>query len=284
MQKFVIIISYKRTKEKTMRLITLSSGSKGNAILVEGKNTKILVDAGISALQIEKRLELVGVQPSEIDAILVTHEHIDHIKGIAVFAKRHKTKVYAHSKVWTMLDCFLTNLPKQQKISFEDYTFFISELEILPFEVMHDAVHTNGFSIMSNGRKISIVTDLGRVTKSVLESLSQSDLVVIESNHDEEMLMCGPYTASLKRRINSSKGHLSNTECAKAIAELVKLGTKNFVLAHISEKNNTEELAKLTCYEVLENSELTAGVHISIAYQDRVGTNYILKNKNTGEL
>lgn len=266
-----------------MRLITLSSGSRGNSILIEGKDTKILIDAGICAREIEKRLTEVGTDPKQINAILITHEHSDHIKGVDVFARKNKCKVYAHKLIWEKLDGCLKNLSKLQKIEFENYEFFINELAIMPFEVMHDAVHTCGFSVITGGRKISVVTDIGKITPKIISALKGSDLVVIESNHDVDMLMTGPYPGYLKRRIISSHGHLSNEECANTIRQLVNYGTKNFVLAHLSETNNTEEAAKLACFHMLEKNQISNRIHISIAYQNKVGTNYILRNKNLGE-
>lgn len=266
-----------------MRLITLASGSRGNSILVEGDHTKLLIDAGIPASEIERRLRMVGTQPRDIDAILITHEHSDHIKGLKNFAAKYRTKIFVHSSLYGFMKNFLFGIDESKIIQFDERDFFLAEFTITPFEVSHDAIHTNGFSLLHGGRKISITTDIGQISERNLSCMLYSDLVVIESNHDEDLLMTGPYSSSLKRRIRSRNGHLSNKSCAEAICFLAENGTKNFVLAHVSDKNNTEELAKLTCFDILEGRKLSGNVHISIAYQDKVGTNYIIKNKEDGE-
>lgn len=271
------------TKEDMMRLITLASGSRGNSTLVEGEHTKILIDAGISASEIEKRLRMVGTQPRDIDAILITHEHCDHIRGLKNFAKKYRTKIFVHSSIYEFMKTSLFGIDDSRILQFDERDFFLGEFTITPFEVSHDATHTNGFSLIQGGRKVSIVTDIGHISDRNLSCMLYSDLVVLESNHDEDLLMTGPYSSTLKRRIRSRNGHLSNQACAEAICFLAENGTKNFVLAHISDKNNTEELAKLACFDILEARKLSGDVHISIAYQDKVGTNYIIKNRENGE-
>lgn len=262
-----------------MRVITLASGSKGNCTLIEGSSTKLLVDAGISAKELERRLLLAGVKPKDVYGILVTHEHTDHTGGIRNFAIKYGTRIYVHRLLYEFFKLEFFGIKDYQLIPFENSDFFINEFAITPFEVSHDAKHTNGFCFLYGGRKVTIATDIGYVTENNLQNFLYSDLMILECNHDIDMLVNGPYPLTLKRRILSKKGHLSNIDCAKTIAYLTQNGTKNFVLAHMSEKNNTEEKAKLACFNELESRELLSEVRISIAYQDKLGTNYILKTE-----
>lgn len=258
-----------------MRVINLASGSKGNCTLVESDKASILIDCGLDSKKIESLLEEVGSTADKIQAIFITHTHTDHIKGVTVFAKKHNVKVFATDKCWEEGKLQKIELVQRGFLNFEPMTF--EDFSIVAFELPHDAVQTVGYSIQNCGKKFSIATDLGVLSAQTLSNLQGSDLIFIESNYDEGMLKNGPYPYVLKQRIASGVGHLSNEDCGNAIAKLVKLGTKHFVLMHLSENNNLPELAYGTVKNVLKNLNLDTNIYIGMSFQNRVGSNFLLK-------
>jgi len=191
----------------------------------------------------ESKLKSLDVDISKIAAILVTHEHSDHICSIARFAKKYGTDVYVHSDVWINKRSKFEGIAASHIKLFYDQDFFVGEFTISPVALSHDSVHCVGFSIYSQGIKFSQITDLGKMTLDILQHIEGSSLVLIEANHDEQKLINGSYTPFLKSRILSSNGHLSNNDCRDAVRWLAMHGTRNFILGHLSEENNTEELA-----------------------------------------
>ena len=246
-----------------MKVCNLSSGSDGNATYIESSTTKILVDAGLSCKELENRLALLGVLGSDITAILVTHEHSDHIKGIDVFASRYNTKIFVHKHGLSPL---LKKLKKPHNIfAFDDDAFMIYDLKILPIEVPHDVQRCTGYVIEENKKKISIFTDLGHTTTEILKNLYNSNLVFLEANHDPDLLKANPrYPIYLKNRILGNNGHLSNLACANAIVNLAQNGCKQFVLSHLSTENNSPELAYDHITSVLCDNGIVEGRHIRI--------------------
>lgn len=227
-----------------MRICVLGSGSKGNATFVETENTKILIDAGLSNKELEARLSLINVNPNDINAILVTHEHSDHIKGIGQFAKKHNVKIFANRKSWDFIANKFEFLKPEQQIEFSGKDFCINDLNIQTFDVDHDSISCVGFSVIEGNKMFSIATDLGHVTPEIVNRLKNSDFVVLESNHDVEMLKQNPnYTPALKQRILSNFGHISNDTCASTILKMLGCKTRGVVLGHLSEHNNTPEKA-----------------------------------------
>ncbi len=250
---------------KPVRVINLSSGSDGNLTYIESATTKILVDAGLSCKEIELRLSLLGVGGSEIAGILVTHEHSDHIKGIDVFATKFGTRVYAHEDEWNALSSKLKKVPQTQKRSFTCAPFEIGDLTISAFKVPHDSACCVGFNIENQGRHVSICTDLGAISDSILENIYGSELVFLEANHDVKMLQNNiNYSASLKQRILSSRGHLSNIASANAILKLARKGTRRVVLSHLSKENNNPTLAYETIKSILESEGTYVGENFNI--------------------
>lgn len=246
-----------------MKVCNLSSGSDGNATYIESSTTKILVDAGLSCKELENRLALLGASGHDISAILITHEHTDHIKGVDVFANRYNTKVFVHK------DGFAPLLRKLRKpldvITFDDNPFMIADLKILPVEVPHDVERCTGYVIEENKKKISIFTDLGYTTPEILQNLYGSHLVFLEANHDPDTLKANPrYPIYLKNRILGNQGHLSNLACANAILELAKNGCKQFVLSHLSTENNSPSLAYDFITSILCDNGIVEGRHIRI--------------------
>lgn len=260
------------------RICQLFSGSSGNSTYIEYNKKGILIDAGKNAKQIEIALKLNDIDPTSIEAIFITHEHSDHVSGLRVFASRYKIKVYASEGTLSMLESknILNNKFSATKID-EDG---IEEAGMLikPFRTSHDCEESFGYVIeTSNGKKLSIATDLGVLSSSIINRLSGSDVVIIESNHDVRMLENGPYPYYLKRRILSKFGHLSNDACASVLPILVKLGTTKFILAHLSKENNMPELAYQTAISELNKNDMNKGedFELSIATRDAVGGNSI---------
>ncbi len=251
----------------------MGSGSKGNCIYVGCNNTNILIDMGLPIRRIEKSLAVIGVNPSSV-SVLITHEHSDHIKTTDAFVKKYGSSVYAHEACREGI-CRCCDLDVGEYVFFgDDDSFYVGELSVAPFNVSHD-VPCVGYSIEGNGKKLSVATDIGKVTPSVLKAIIGSDLVVLESNHDRVMLEKNAvYPRYLKNRISSGKGHLSNDDCALTIRSLVATGTKQVVLAHLSEENNCPELAFETVKRVVEEGGYVEGkdIKIEIAEQDRLSS------------
>lgn len=264
-----------------MRVCTLASGSTGNLTYIESASAKILVDCGLSMTEVVYRLSKISVSPRDIDAILITHEHSDHIKGVSTFCKKYGTKVFAHVDGWVALDGKI-KVESDRKVAFYDNDFYIKDLTICPFRLSHDSFFCVGFTFLCGGNKVSIATDTGYLPENAKSCMLGSDIIIIESNHDEEMLLNNEnYPLHLKRRILSRKGHLSNTSSADAIYDLIQGGTKQFVLAHLSEKNNTPILAYTTICAFLNEKGVVEGEHvfIDIAFPDRPGTMFKLINE-----
>lgn len=248
-----------------MRVVNLSSGSDGNLTYLEAESTKILIDAGLSCREIEKRLSLLNVTGDQIDAILITHEHSDHIKGLEVFASKFKTKIYAHSEGWEILSNKLKRIKDVQKFSFSCSPFDLKDLYITAFKVPHDSVCCVGFAIENNGKKVSLMTDLGVAKQQILQNAFGSQVVYLEANHDIELLKNNVlYPASLKRRILSNFGHLSNVASAEAICLLAQNGAKQIVLSHLSKENNDPILAFNTIKNHLAQKGIIEGENIKI--------------------
>lgn len=240
-----------------MKICNLSSGSDGNLTYIETEKSKILVDIGLSSAETEKRLRYLQVNPEQINAIFISHEHIDHIKGLNTFASKYKTKVFVHEDGFNSL---VSKLKKQLDIvAFKDNFFNYNDLTVQTTALPHDVKRCTGYSFIENKKKVSIFTDLGHTTNDILQNLCGSDLIFLEANHDVDMLKANKsYPEILKKRILSDNGHLSNKMCGEAIVNLVKNGTKNIVLAHLSRNNNTPLLA----YNFIKQMLFEAGIQV----------------------
>ena len=259
-----------------MELCPLFSGSSGNASLIRTTNTTILIDAGMAASAIVKELSRIHVHPDQIDGILVTHEHSDHIKGVGALSRKYDLPVYANANTWQAMEASVGKIKlKNIRIFQSNSTFFVREFGLFPFSISHDAAEPVGFCVEFQGRKISFLTDLGRFNSKLLDCLTGSGIVLVESNHDVEMLKTGPYPVALKRRISSEKGHLSNEAAAKAIVMLSSRGIKGFILGHLSQQNNRELLALDTVRKALAESGEQAG--LAVARRDGITGVFTLK-------
>lgn len=245
----------------------LFSSSTGNSIYINGGNDSVLIDIGMVSKQMEQSLWNIGVDADSIRNIFITHEHSDHVKGLKVFSKKHKARVYMTAGTYealTKTDA-LDNVDECKIITPDGVD--VGCMHIKPFAISHDCIEPCGYTVeLANGRKIAIATDLGIMTDTVMNALKGSDLVMLESNHDVNMLQCGGYPYMLKRRILGVKGHLSNDACAEALTELVKNGTTRIFLGHLSSENNVPQLAYQTSVSALE----MAGAHEGDDYFIRV--------------
>lgn len=246
-----------------MRAINLASGSDGNITYIEDNDKKIILDMGLSCTETVARLEKIGVSPNEITAILVSHEHSDHIKGIDVFASKYNTPVYAHQEVWYGLDEKLKKVKIENRKIFEGQ-FEFEDLIITPVKVPHD-VSCYGFSFNKGESKISVLTDLGHINDRILHAVKGSQLIYLEANYDREMLMQGTkYPLTLKRRIDGPNGHLSNSVCAEAIEFLAMTGSRQIVLSHLSKENNSPLIAYNSVCKIIKDKGIIEGENIKI--------------------
>jgi phosphoribosyl 1,2-cyclic phosphodiesterase len=240
-----------RDSESDVRpcVCVLASGSKGNAVYVSDGDTAVLFDAGLSGREIQKRMKQRGLDPQTLNAIIVSHEHADHIQGVGVLSRRFHLPVYISPRTHTAAPSLGTLHGLQH---FEcGRPFQIRRMKIRPFALSHDAKDPAGFTIGMDGLKIGIATDLGIATTMVKTHLQDCTLLILEANHDLDMLLNGPYPWPLKQRIKSRTGHLSNAETGCLLQELAHQRLKHIVLAHLSETNNSPEKARRTIAEAL---------------------------------
>lgn len=257
-----------------LAICSLASSSSGNCHLIKSKNTNIILDCGISVSKIREDLKDLGVDVKEIDAILITHEHSDHIKGLKTLMKKSdKASVY------------MTDGTKNELIKKSDYdeeriitinpgeVFTVGDISIEPIRVSHDTPDPVAYSFKSEDKQISVVTDTGYVTEEIFLGIKDSDILVIESNHERNILLAGSYPYQIKYRILSDVGHLSNEICAQTILRILKNldGSKipRVVLAHLSKENNTPQQAMITVRNILEEEGYYIGKDVEIAVANR---------------
>ena len=233
---------------------SLYSGSSGNSLFVESDHAKILVDAGESAKKIINALSISDVRIEDIDAIIVTHEHSDHIKSLGSLSSKYNIPVYANSETWAAMPEQAKKISENcKKLYIPNSIFEIGDLKISPFKVSHDAANPCGFSILHKDKKISIATDLGHISDDLIQNLEGSCFSLLEANYDPNILKCSKYPYLLKQRISGPEGHLSNEESGSLVSILAKSGLKSVMLGHLSKENNFPELAYKTVVEELIN-------------------------------
>ncbi|MFP4039881.1 MAG: MBL fold metallo-hydrolase [Desulfosudaceae bacterium] len=247
-------------------LCVLASGSRGNATYISDGETSLLIDAGLSGVEIKRRLAVRGISPDDLNAIVVSHEHNDHIQGVGVLARRYDLPVYISRAT-------AAAAMKQLK-TIGEYRYFecgrefsINQLTVHPFSLSHDAADPAGFTISRQELKIGLATDLGVATAMVRSRLRKCDILVVEANHDPDMLLGGTYPWAVKQRIKGRTGHLSNQDSRALLAEIKHDRLAHVVLAHLSQDNNTCEKALAMAGTALNNS----GASLSVALQDRCG-------------
>lgn len=251
-----------------VKFLCLGSGSSGNCYFLTTGTTSILVDAGLSMRSLRKSLQSNGFELSSVSAVFVTHDHADHIKSVGNLANDLDIPIYATQKVHLGINrnyCVTTKLTeKHVRIINKEETVQVGEFSLKPFEVPHDSSDCVGYNIQVEGITFCLVTDAGQVTPAIQSNVSQANYLVVESNHDEEMLARGPYPAYLKGRIRSGRGHLSNRECGNLLAEYATEGLKHVWLCHLSEENNHPELARKTVSTILRSYGIVDGVDFKL--------------------
>lgn len=243
-----------------MKTSVLASGSKGNSTYIETSQHKILIDLGTSALYVETKLKELSVDPNEIDAIFLTHTHVDHISGLRVFLKKYHPTVYLTEKMKQELNL---------QIELSHYHILnqvetLEELTVHMFKTSHDTEDSNGYLFLEGEKGLVYITDTGYLNMKYHDILKNRELYIIESNHDVELLMDGRYPYHIKQRILGDKGHLSNKDCSYYLSKLVGEDTQNIILIHLSEDNNRPEMALSTLNQVLVGTHLSeTNIHIS---------------------
>lgn len=230
----------------------------------------------MSGKEINNRLKKINLSVDDLDAILLTHEHSDHIKGAGVLSRRVDLPLYATEGTWQGSEKKLGKLKKENKCIIDNLGFNIGDCDIKPFAISHDANQPVGYTITSQKNKVAIATDMGEITSGVEEEINDSDLVILESNHDLEMLKIGPYPWSLKKRVMGPKGHLSNDDAAALVVKLAKNSVARILLAHLSQDNNVPQLAFLTIKNMLVDAgiELGKDIELGFARQDEISELY----------
>lgn len=259
-----------------MNFCSITSGSSGNCIYVGSERASILIDVGISGKRVEAGLNSIERKTSEMDGILITHEHSDHIKGLGVLARRHHIPIYATGKTIDAIKC-CPSLGKIEEDLFceirPDEHFCIKDLEIAPFSISHDAVDPVAYRVNHEEKSVGVITDLGSYTDYTIENLQGLDAVLMEANHDINMLQVGSYPYYLKQRILGNRGHLSNENAGRLLCEILHDKMKAILLGHLSRENNYEQLAfETVCQEVTlgDNPYAAKDFLISVANRDEV--------------
>lgn len=259
-----------------MRFVSIASGSSGNCIYVGTDHHHILVDAGISNKRIVEGLKEIGVKPEELDGILITHEHSDHVKGLGVLARKYELPIYSTKETLEEISN-MSSLGKYSKDLHQcicpNVPFCIGNLDIKPFPIDHDAANPVAYRIQSGKKSVAIATDIGHYDQLIIENLQGVDALLLEANHDVHMLETGPYPYYLKRRILGDSGHLSNENAGRLLNHILHDKLKHIILGHLSKENNYEALA----YETVK-LEINQGEHayqasdfsIAVAKRDRI--------------
>ena len=257
--------------QASLRVCVLGSGSKGNCTYIESPESRILIDAGLSAREIERRLRQIGCLPATLDGVLVSHEHSDHIQGVGALARRYQIPVYANAATWQRARQTVGTVADLREFR-TGVTFALKDLVVDPFSLPHDADDPVAFRLSWRRRTMAIVTDLGYSSQLVRERLRGCHLLVLEANHDEAMLKTGPYPWPLKQRIGGKSGHLSNLQSSQLLQDVLHDELEYVVLAHLSEINNHPDLARHTAQEIIGDR----GVQLSIAAQREVSSWFLL--------
>ncbi|MBQ7487211.1 MAG: MBL fold metallo-hydrolase [Clostridia bacterium] len=258
----------------------LASGSAGNCTYVSFGDKRFLIDAGISATKITNALKQLGLSPADLDGILVTHEHVDHVKGIYVFTRKYGVPIYANTGTWHGILKRDPDIPMEYRYAFETgMDFYLGNVNIMPFAIPHDANDPVGYVLRCSGLSAAVATDIGHINDEWVRAVSGSQAVLIEANHNVEMVLAGPYPYHLKQRILSRRGHLCNEDCARVLMQLYANGTQAAYLGHLSGENNTPEVA----YDTVSGMLIEAGIRpgedlaLNVARRDQISDMVVLE-------
>ena len=250
---------------------TLASSSAGNSSYIGACSGGILVDCGINCRAVESGLNSRDIKPEKLSGILITHEHIDHIKGVGVLSRKYDIPIYANDNTWAVMEKNIGKI-KEHNIRIMDRrsSIAIKDLEIRSFNIPHDAIAPVGYTVSSGGKNASVVTDFGVFTEEIRDNIIDSDIILLESNHDINMLRMGPYPYNLKLRVLGENGHLSNEDCGNAIVSLIKSDKKKqIMLGHLSGTNNHPDLAYQTVVDVLSANGIRPGDDVTLQLASR---------------
>ena len=266
-----------------MYFCPLFSGSSGNALFCQVGQTRLLIDAGKSGRTIENALAGIGADIRTLSGVFITHEHADHIGGAGVLARKYRLPLYATRGTWQGMEGKIGPVPPELRHEIAaDRDFYLGEVGVSPFAVSHDAMEPVGFRLWSGGASVSTATDLGVFTENVFSRIAGSSLVLLESNHDPDLLRNNAhYSPALRARIAGDRGHLSNAACAEALLRLLSSGVRDFILGHLSGENNTPLLARRVAEEALSREGVRLGedVRMDVALRDTVGSVYIIQER-----
>ena len=257
-----------------LNFCSLYSGSSGNCSFVETENTKLIIDSGVSLKKVTEGCESLDISLYNIDGILVTHEHSDHIQSLGNLSKKYNIPVYATSETYDAMPNQTEKISDENKKSINiNEKFNIGDIEILPFSIPHDAANPCGYTLFADNKKISIATDIGHINSNIIKHIDGSEFILLESNYDPEVLKCTKYPFKLKSRIAGPTGHLSNQVAGETISYLIKSGLKNAVLGHLSKESNFPALAYQTVVEELISSGVNfSNFNLSVANRNSPST------------
>lgn len=249
-----------------MQFCTLFSGSSGNAVYLATPRGGILVDCGMSGKQTLEAMVRAGLSPAAVHAILITHEHSDHVKGAGIISRKLGVPIYATEGTWAGMEAMVGDVPLRNRVPIvAGESFFIDDFEVAPFSIPHDANDPVGYRFFNGRHSVAVATDLGYFSQTVCDAVCGAQIVLLESNHDPELLQNNPhYPQQLKARILGRKGHLSNDAGAQAAVRLAQCGTRHLLLGHLSEENNTPDMAYRTTHAALTDAGAEVGTQITL--------------------
>ena len=249
-----------------LQFCTLFSGSSGNAVYLETEESAVLIDCGMSCRQILDGMRALSLKPERIKGILITHEHSDHIKGAGIVSRKLDAPIYATAGTWAGMDASVGAIePRNRVVINAGESFFIDDMEVDPFSIPHDANDPVGYRFFTRRCSVAVATDLGYFAQEVCDAITGAQIVLLESNHDPELLKRNPhYPAALKSRILGKKGHLSNDAGADAAVRLAQSGTKHLLLGHLSSENNTPDMAYRTAHTALSGAGAAIGHDVTL--------------------
>ncbi len=251
-----------------IKFCTLVSGSSGNATFLRHNNVRLLIDCGISGKSVTEALSSIDEDVAEIDYILVTHEHSDHVNGVGVISRRYNIPIIASAGTWQSMN--IGKIQAHNMLAFnQNKPMDLGDIEVVPFSLPHDGAQPTGYRFNLGACSVAIATDIGHVTDEIIESVRDCVSIVIESNHDVDMLVHGPYPFHLKQRVRGKNGHLSNKECGDLAAVLVKHKLQNILLGHLSEQNNLPTLAHETVAAILRQNDIHIGADVRLNVANR---------------
>lgn len=263
----------------SLTFCSLFSGSSGNAIYLGDERGAVLIDCGMSGKVTLDAMARVGLDPRDVRAILVTHEHADHIKGVGILSRRLQIPVYATAGTWAAMDAAVGDVPRADRVVIgANESFFLSDMEVVPFPIPHDAAEPVGYRFYARNHGVAVATDLGVFSDDLLSAVSGAELVLLESNHDPDMLRSNPrYPERLKNRILGKRGHLSNEVSAGAAVRLMLRGARHLLLGHLSAENNTPEIAYRTAHAALSAAGAVVGSDVTLHVAGRYQPSYLYR-------